>query len=74
MTIRVVRNVVNKDAGKEVKHKSLCVEIHEMYNYTNNNCSRLKTNKRYKGNYTSHSRKHSIDSQQHTAVLGTLTR
>ena len=52
------RNVVQKEAGKEVKYKSLCIEIHEMYDYTGNNWSQRNSNERYKENFESHSRKH----------------
>jgi hypothetical protein len=52
------RNVVQKEAGKEVKYKSLCIEIHEMYEYTGNNWSQRNSNERYTENFGSHTRKH----------------
>jgi len=65
------RNVVQKEAGKEIKYKSLCIEVHEMYDYTGNNWSQRNSNERYKENFVSHTRKQSVDSLQKTAVLGT---
>jgi len=71
VAIPAYRNVVQKEAGKEVKYKSLCIEIYEMYNYTGNNWSQRNSNERYKENFGSHSRKHKTESQRLTAVLDT---
>jgi len=51
------RCVVQKEAGKKLKYKSLCIEIHEMYDYTGHNWSRRNSNKRFKETFGSHTRK-----------------
>ena len=48
------RNVVQKEAEKKLKYKSLCIEIQrnvepEMYDCTNNNCSHWNSNEKLKG-------------------------
>ena len=43
----------------------------EMYDYTNNNWSHRNSNEKLKEKFGSCTRKHSIDSLQKTAVLGT---
>jgi hypothetical protein len=40
------RNVVQKEAGKEVKYKSLCIEIYEMYDYIDNKWSQRNSIKK----------------------------
>jgi len=48
------RNVVQKEAEKKLKYKSLCIEIH-MYDCTSNNWSHWNSNDKLKekfGNYT----------------------
>jgi hypothetical protein len=44
---------------------------HEMYDYTGNDWSHWNSNKRFKENFRSHTRKHSIDLLQKTAIIGT---
>ena len=44
---------------------------HEMNYYTGNNWSHRNSNKRFKENFGSYTRKHSIHSLQKTAILGT---
>jgi hypothetical protein len=43
----------------------------EMYDYTNNNWSHWNSNEKLNKNLEAIPRKHSIDSQQKTAILGT---
>ena len=60
MAIRADRNVVQKEAEKKLKYKSLCIEIQrivepEMYDCTSNNWSHWNCNEKFKekfGNYT----------------------
>ena len=46
-----------KGSRKEVKYKNLCIDIHEMYDYTGHNWSRRISNKRFKETFGSHTRK-----------------
>jgi len=70
------RNVLQKGSGKEVKIQEFVsrdttdVE-HEMYECTGNNWSHWNSNEKLKRKFGSCTRKHSIDSLQKTAVLGT---
>ena len=63
------RNVVQKEAEKKLKYKSLCSEIHEVYDYIGNNWSRRNSNKMFTEKFGSHTRKTRIDSPQKTALL-----
>ena len=65
-----------KGSGKEVKIQEFMyrdtrnVEP-EMYDYTSNNWSHWNSNEKLKEKFGSGTRKHSIDSLQKTAILGT---
>ena len=76
MAIPADRNVVQKEAEKKLKYKSLCVEIQRMRNLK---CTivpviigaiRIVTSSLRK-NLKTVPGKHSIDSLQKTAILGT---
>ena len=70
------RNVVQKEAEKKLKYKSLCIEIQRMWNLK---CTVIPVIIRATGMVTRSLRKnlealpgkHSIDSPQKTAILGT---
>ena len=76
MAIPADRNVVQKEAERKLKYKSLCIEIQRMWNL---NCTIVPIIIGATGIVTSGLRKnfeavpgkHSIDSLQKTAVLGT---
>jgi len=65
-----------KGSGKEVKiqefmYKDTANVEPEMYNYTSNNWSHWNSNKKLKENLEAVPGRHSIDSLQKTAILGT---
>jgi len=60
-----------KGSRKEVKYKNLCIDIHEMYDYTGHNWSRRISNKRLKKHLEVIPGKHSTYSLNKTDVLGT---
>jgi hypothetical protein len=63
-----------KGSGKEVKiQEFMCRDITNMekYDYTSNNWSHWNSNEKLKEKFGSCTGKHSIDSPQKTAVLGT---
>ena len=70
------RNVVQKEEGKKLKYKSLCIEIKRMWNLK---CTTIPIKIGATGIVTRSLRKdleavpgkHSIDSLQKTAILGT---
>jgi hypothetical protein len=70
------RNVVQKEAEKKIKHKSLCIEIQRMWNLK---CSIIPgiieasgiITRSLRKNLESVPGKHSIDSLHKTAILGT---
>ena len=76
MAIPADRNVVQKEAEKKLKHKSLCIEIQQMWNLK---CMTVPVITGATGIVTRSLRKnletvpgkHSTDSLQKTAVLGT---
>ena len=76
MTIPADRNVVQKEAEKKLKiqeftyRETTNVEP-EMYDYTSNNWSHWNSNEKLKEKFGSCTGKHSIDSLQKTAILGT---
>jgi len=55
------RNIVQKEAGKKLKYKSLCIDTTnvepEMYDYTNNNWSHWNSNEKLKEKFGSCTRK-----------------
>ena len=70
------RNVVQKEAEKKLKYKSLGILITtnvepEMYDYTSNNGSHWNSNEKFKEKFGRYTGKHSIDSLQKTAIFGT---
>jgi len=65
------RNVVQKEAGKKLKYNSLCIEMHEMYDYTGNNWSTGIVTKVLKKYLKAIPGKRSKDSLKKKAVLGT---
>jgi hypothetical protein len=70
------RNVVQKDTEKKLKYKSLCIKIQRMWNL---NCMIIPViigatgvvTRSLGKNLEAVSGKHSIDSLQQTAILGT---
>ena len=65
-----------KGSGKEVKiqefmYRDTTNVEPEMYDYTSNNWSHWNSNEKRKEKFGSCTRKHSIDSVQKTAILGT---
>ena len=65
-----------KRSGKEVKVKEFMYRDKTnmepaMYDYTSNNCSHWDSNEKLKKNLEAVPGKHSIDSLQKTAILGT---
>ena len=76
MAIPVDRNVVQKEVEKKIKYKSLCIEIQRMCNLK---CTIIPVITGATGIVTRSLRenleavpgKHSIDSLQKTAILGT---
>ena len=70
------RNVMQKEAEKKLKHKSLCIEMQRMWNLK---CTTVPViigatgivTRSLKKNLETIPGKHSIDSLQKTAVLGT---
>jgi len=70
------RNVVQKEAEKKLKYKSLCIEIQRMWNLI---CTIVPVifgaigivTRSLKKNLETIPGKHSIDSLQKTAILGT---
>ena len=76
MAIPADRNVVQKEAEKKLKHKSSCIEIQRMWNLK---CTIIPVITGATGIVTRSLRKnlevvpvkHSIDSLQKTAILGT---
>ena len=62
MAIPADRNVVQKEAEKKLKYKSLCIEIQrmwkpEMYDHTSNNWSHWNSNEKLKEKFGSYTRK-----------------
>ena len=76
MAIPADRNVVQKEAGKKLKYMSLCIEIQRLWNLK---CTIVPVITGAAGIVTRSLRKnletvpgkHSIDSLQKTAILGT---
>jgi len=73
MAIPADRNVVQKEAEKEIKiqefmYRDTTNVEPEMYDYTSNNWSHWNSNEKLKEAVPG---KHSIDSLQKTAILGT---
>jgi len=70
------RNVVQKEAEKELKYKSLCIEIQRMWNLKCTIVSVITgatgiATRSLTKNLEAEPGKHSIDSLQKTAILGT---
>jgi len=76
VTIPADRNVVQKKAEKKLKYKSLCIEIQRMWNLE---CTIIPViigatgivTRSLRKNLEAIPGKHSIDSLQKTAILGT---
>ena len=75
MAVPADRNVVQKEAEKKLKYKSVCIEIQRMWNLK---CTIIPVITGVPGIVTRSFRKmeavpgkHSIDSLQKTAILGT---
>ena len=68
VAIPVDRNVVQKEAEKKLNYKSLCIERERMWNLK---CTIIPVIIGATGIVTRSLRKHSIDTQQKTAILGT---
>ena len=76
MAIPADRNVVQKGSGKEVKiqefvYRDTASVEPEMYDHTSNNWSHWDSNENLRINLEAVPGKHSIDSLQKTAILGT---
>ena len=76
MAIPADRNVVQKEAEKKLKYKSLCVEIQRMWNLKCTNIPVITgatgiITRSLRKNLEAVPGKHSIDSLQKTAILGT---
>ena len=76
MAIPADRNVVQKGAEKKLKYKSLCIEIQRMLNLKFTivpviNGATGKVARSLRKNLETVPGKHSIDSLQKTAILGT---
>ena len=76
MAIPADRNVLQKEAGKKLKiqefmYRDTTNVEPEMYDYTNNNWSHWNSNEKLKEKFGTVPGKHSIDSLQKTAILGT---
>ena len=77
MAIAADRNIVQKEADKKLKYKSLCIETQRMLNMkcviisliTGANGTVKKT---FKENFGSHNKKNSTGSLQRASVLGNL--
>ena len=76
MAIPADRNVVQKEAEMKLKYKSLCIEMKRMWNLKGtiipviNGATGIVT-RSLKKNWEAVPGKHSIDSLQKTAILGT---
>jgi len=76
VAISADRNVVQKEAEKKLKYKSLCIELQRMWNLkctivpVISRASRIVT-RSLRENFEAVSGNHSIDSLQQTAILGT---
>jgi len=76
VTIPADRNVVQKEAEKKLKYKSYCIEIQRMWNLK---CTIVPVitganaivTRSLRKNFEAVPGKHSIDSLQKTAILGT---
>jgi adenylate cyclase len=76
VAIAADRNVVQKEAEKKLKYMNLCIEIQRMWNLK---CTIIPivtgaigiVTRRLKKNFEAVPGKHSIDSLQKTAILGT---
>ena len=76
MAIPADRNVVQKEAGKKLKYKSLCMEMQRIWNLK---CTIVPViigatgivTRSLRKNMETVPGKHSIDSLQKTAILGT---
>ena len=76
VAINADRNVVQKEAEKKLKYKILCIEIQRMWNLK---CTIVQVTigaigiitRSLRKNLEAVPRKHSIDSLQKTAILGT---
>ena len=76
MTILADRNVVQKEAEKKLKYKSLCIEIQRLWNLK---CTIVPViigatgivTRSLRKNFETVPEKHLIDSLQKTAILGT---
>jgi len=76
LAVHADRNVVQKEAEKNLKYRSLNIAIPmnvepEMYDYTSNNENHRNSNEKLKEKLEDIPGKHSIDSLQKTAILGT---
>ena len=76
MAIPVDRNAVQKEVGKKLKYKSLCIEVQRIWNLK---CTIVPViigateivTRNLRKNLETVPGKHSIDSLQKTAILGT---
>ena len=75
MAIPADRNVVQKEAEKKLIHEFMYRDttnvVPEMYDYTSNNWSHWNITRSLRKNLEAVPGKHSIDSLQKTAILGT---